>query len=481
MNTPIIFPQTIENEPVKQPVPFEKNIAPTAWPSAALPDGMREAADAIAKYVDAPLPLAGFAVIAAVSHIAQRIADAMSATHRAMPCSLFILSLADSGDRKSECFRIATDPTRRREEKLRKQHQKECEQIRKQSIEQKTNRQAEKVLEETPSDPRTLYTEATLESIARDFVSGSRPALSQSTDEGCQFFGSYSMKAETKTHAIGTLIKLFDGGGIERNRVSQDSDKQFRYGIRFGIFLSAQKIAVDESLKDPLLKGQGLLPRFLFSAPDSLAGTRLLSKEKLSEKAHDDPAIKAYWKTLEKMDGETWRTDEHGSLDIRIIGLSEDALELWIEKYNEIEIQLGKNGDLTDIKPFASRAGELARRVATVFAIWRHYYSDTLTLEVDELDMARAWALVGYSLNEWKRQFGCVLSPVERDAKALLEWMQKVRVEKSWDYFSRSRIGQYCPSQLRSDLDRRNAAITELISRHWLTDIDGDLYLMSPA
>jgi hypothetical protein len=470
--------------PTGLPIPFERTLPPTEWPAAALPDGMREAAEAIAKFVDAPLPLAGFAVVAAVSHIAQRIADAQSPTNRAMPCSLYILSLADSGDRKSECYRIATQPIRKREIEQRQQHQKQCEKIKREALDEKNERSAaKKVMDETPPDPRTLYTEGTLESIARDFVNGSRPALSLSTDEGGQFFGGHSMKSETRANAIGTLIKLFDGGGIERNRVSQDSNKQFRYGIRFGVFLSAQAIAVHESLNDPLLKGQGLLPRFLFSAPASLAGTRFVDKEKLLSTASNSTDIYFYWDTLERMDKEALAQDEFGALDLPEVPLDDDALELWIQEYNEVERQLGKNGEMVDIKPFASRAGELARRLATVFAIWRHYYHHLNecpeTPRISERGMAMAWALTKYSLSEWKRQFGCVLSPVEKDAKALLEWMQKVQSDKQMSGFYLSYIAQHCPNQLRKDLDRRNAAIAELINRRWLIDRDIDLHLVS--
>ena len=106
--------------------------------------------------------------------------------------------------------------------------------------------------------------------------------------------GGYSLKAETRAASLGMLTRLFDGGGVQRDRVG-DGQSGFRYGVRFGLFLSAQPIVLRESLADPVLREQGFLPRFLYAAPQSLAGGRFLDASDLSRRASDDARIVDYW------------------------------------------------------------------------------------------------------------------------------------------------------------------------------------------
>jgi hypothetical protein len=152
-------------------------------------------------------------------------------------------------------------------------------------------------------------------------------------------------------------------------------------------------------------------------------------------------------------------------------------LDIWIATYNQLEKQMDDGAALSGIRPFVSRAGELARRLATVFAIWRHYHEGTESLAVDGTDMKRACLLVEYSLKEWNRQQGGVaLTPVEQDAYSLLKFMQKEPAR--WQGVVRSKIAQYGPGFLRNDIERRNAAIDELFRRYWLIDMDEGICLM---
>jgi hypothetical protein len=107
-----------------------------------------------------------------------------------------------------------------------------------------------------------------------------------------------------------------------------------------------------------------------------------------------------------------------------------------------------------------------------VFAAWRYCErgSDVKDATVTGSDMRCAVALVRYSLAEWRRHSaGAVLSPVERDARELLEWLHR----KGWKTFTRMKLGQHCPNVLRKDTGRRNAAVEELQRRHWLFELAG--------
>ncbi len=437
------------------PEPFIKATQPTPWPDDCLPPGMAEAVKAIAEHVQAPVALAGMAVLGAVSHIAMRLVDAQHPKKGAMPASLFILTALESGGRKSECFSTATDPITKQERVIREAYKARLKDYVNSTL-------------DAPSDPRAIFTNTTIQKIEQVFVNGSAPALSLSTDEGGALLGGHSLKSETRPASLGTLTRLFDGAGVQRDRVGE-GQSGFRYGVRFGLFLSAQPIVLADALADPMLRGQGFLPRFLYAAPASLAGMRLHDENTLSRKAAEDVRIIAYWNTLKRMCERTANVDAHGGLVLPMVALDDDAVAAWLALYNETEVQQGIDGDYELLGAFASRAGELAARVAAVFAAWSCCENDREMSEaiVTGDDMNSAVALVRFSLSEWHRQAsGSALSIAERDAYDLLEFLHR----KGWETTTRVQIGQHCRNALRKDTKRRNAAVAELLRRGWLIE-----------
>lgn len=460
-----------EAEPIQlvPPEPFERDTEPTPWPDDCLPGLMQQAAAAIAEHVQVPTALAGFAVLSAVAHVAQRITDAEIPQVGRKPCSLFLLSLADSGDRKSSAFDAASRPVAQMETEARQRHKQKADEITKQAAAAKKSEQ-ESILSGTPRDPRTIYVESTLPRIMSDMVKGSRPALSWSTDEGAQFFSGHTLKSDTRAEAMGTLTRLYDGKGVDRDRVGQESASGVRYNVRFGVFLSAQHAAVAPSLHDPLLRGQGLLPRFLLAAPASIAGRRFMTDKNITRCLDADRRISQYWQVLQRMNDQPEQTDEHGGLDLPVATLTPEAARVWMDFYNTTEARLDPyTGDLTEgLKPFGSRAAENAARVAAVFAAWRYFEAGEDSLTVTGDDMRRACRLVDYSLSEWQRlSERTSLSAAERDALLLLQFLQRDSVK--WASFTRQRLAQSGPSQLRKETKRRNTALDDLVQRRWLT------------
>ena len=447
-----------------EPIPFGTETIPTPWPSDCLPESLSQAVEAISDEVQAPIALAAFAVLGGVAHLAMRLTNANHPKIGAMPCSLYLLSQAQSGDRKSACFTLATYPIGKLERDARELHKKDSEQIRCEADAAKGKTEKAEILAQLAPDPRTIYTDGTIQKIESDFVNGSAPALSFSTDEGASLLCGHSLKSDTRAASLGSLTKLFDGGGVQRDRVL-DGQSGFRFDVRFGLFLSAQPIVLQSTLADPMLRGQGFLARFLFSAPRSLAGTRFLDPKRLHSKASDRVEIRAYWDALRNMASAPVSVED-GSLRLDVIAMAPAAQMGWLEFFNETERRQGQDGDLQHLGAFASRAGELAARLAAVFAAYRHYGERCdMGLAVTQDDMQRACRLVGYSLNEWQAQANSSnLSQREIDAKQLLDVLHG----KAWTDTTRQLIAQNAPNKLRKDKDRRNAAIEELIERRWL-------------
>lgn len=239
-----------------EPLPLLPGLTKAApYPVEQLPQTMRAAAKAIAYHVQAPLELAAQCVLGAAVYLAQ---SRINAPHihnpNGMPASMFLLTLADSGDRKSECRRLAFMTIDEAEKNARQNHRSDYEQITS-FAEALKGRERDKYLTEHPlqPDPRTQFGDATFEPIAGAFIRG-LTAASWDTDEGGQMLDGSSLKADTRAATLGGLVKVFDTGTIERTRANGNMEGSgFAYNCRLSIHLLAQPITVAAALNDPLL------------------------------------------------------------------------------------------------------------------------------------------------------------------------------------------------------------------------------------
>jgi hypothetical protein len=458
-----------------EPLPLLPEMEAAApYPIEALPPLMRDAALAIAEHVQAPQALAGQCVVGAAAYLAQTRVNAPH-IHRqdGMPCALFLLTLADSGDRKSECRRLAFKTADEAEEKARTDHRQACAEVtamasglKGKALEQFT---AEHPL---PIDPRTQYADATFERIAGDMIRGTS-AASWDTDEGGQVLGGASLKADTRAATLGGLVKAFDTGAFERTRSHGNLEGSgFAYNRRLSVHLLAQAVTVGAALDDPLLRGQGFLPRFLFASPASIAGTRFLTAEQLDRKAYADPRLQRYWARCEAISATAQAINpETGEVTPPALELSQAAAADWLEFYNEVEGEQSALGRFANLRPFAGRAGEIARRLAAVLACFEGQ------AQIDSDCMCRAAVLVRHSLGEWARYTDSeAVNPKLQQAAALLEWLQ-VNRGTAFDARTLQRDG---PRFVRKSAKQRDQLLAVLMEHHQLLSRDGKQFTINP-
>lgn len=113
-----------EPVPTPEPLPLRRALPPAEpFPLAALGQVLEHAARAIMDRVQCPDAIAAQSVLGAASLAAQAHADVIiPATGHARPLSLFLVTVAASGERKSAADGEALEPLRRREEALRDQY-----------------------------------------------------------------------------------------------------------------------------------------------------------------------------------------------------------------------------------------------------------------------------------------------------------------------------------------------------------------------
>lgn len=118
-----IYPVT-DHEQWPEPEPLEDpGVSEQPYPVDALGSILGGAANAIAEHSQCPLAMAGQAVLVAAAFASQAQIKAWSqANEKGMPVSLFALTLADSGDRKSTADRRAFKPVYEIERELDRQY-----------------------------------------------------------------------------------------------------------------------------------------------------------------------------------------------------------------------------------------------------------------------------------------------------------------------------------------------------------------------
>lgn len=428
----------------------------TPYPIHALPPLAKEAVLAIAEYVQAPIAMAAQCVIGAMSHIAQAHVNAPHPFNaQGEPCSLYLLTEGQSGSRKSTSRNMADKAIIQHERKQYEQYRRDLEQWKSgQASLNKKDREAYCAENPPPHDPSTLYSDITLESIAGLYVDGVLNNASIASDEAGQFFGGYTMKGDTRTQAIGGYAKLFDDGFVERTRSKSNLNGSGRaYDVRLTFNLQGQHEVLADALKDPVLRGQGFLPRFILTIPENLAGTRLQDAIYQNKNANMDHRLIAYWTRCEYLLDDCPRpyADQELYNGRYVIPMNEQAREIDLAFYNMFEELQGKGKRYEYLQAFASRASQLARRLATVFAYFQGLQW------IDASTLKGACEVVKHSLNEWA-MYADIEVKAESDAEKLIKWLIRKCVDQKTDRILYSNVQTSCPRPMS-----KNSKVLEVV------------------
>ncbi|MGQ1594482.1 DUF3987 domain-containing protein [Acinetobacter baumannii] len=436
------------------------------YPIQALPPLARDAVIAIAEHVQAPIAMTAQCVIGALSHIAQAHVNAPHPFNaHGEPCSLFLLTEGQSGSRKSTSRNLADQAIIKHERKQYEAYRQDLEQWKSGQVGlPKKDREAYCAENPPPNDPSTLYSDITLESIAGLFIDGVLNNASIASDEAGQFFGGHSMKADTRNQALGGYAKLFDDGFVERTRSKSNLNGSGRaYDVRLTFNLQGQHEVLAEALKDPVLRGQGFLPRFILTIPENLAGTRLQDAIYRNKNASTDHRLIAYWTRCEYLLGDCPHAKAEQELHNGryVLPMNDEAREIDQEFYNMFEALQGKGKCYEYLQAFASRASQLARRLATVFA-----YFEGLQW-IDAKTLKGACEVVKHSLNEWA-MYADIEVKTETEAERLIKWIAKKCHDQKTDRIAYSNVQTSCPRPMQKNKNLLEMVIQQLIDSNYI-------------
>ena len=455
-----------------EPLPLTAKIEFEPYPIDSLPSVIRHAVSEVVGFVKAPEAMVAMSAISALSLASQGLADVKRADKLQGPISLFTMTIANSGERKSTCDGFFTKAIREYEKEQAelvkpdiKNYKADMDsweskrngikdKIRQHSKESKPTqaldtflRELEHQRPEPPRVPRLLRADITPEQLGY-VLAKEWPSCGVVSSEAGIVFGSHGMGKESVMRNLGLLNVLWDGGEFSCDRRTTESF--IVRGARFSMGLQIQ----EETLRDffsksgALARGTGFLARFLIAWPQSTQGMR-----PFTEAPPYWPHLASFNRRIAALLAMPLPIGSNGVLEPTVMSLSPGAKQAWVRYHDAVESELSAIGEFYDVRDVASKSADNAVRLAGLFEMLEGWGNTISESAFESASVIAAW-----HLQESRRFFGeLALSPELHDAVRLE--CQLLEFAKSVGTVTTRYAQQYGPIR---DKTRREAALKEL-------------------
>lgn len=476
-----------------------EEFPPTPFPVDLLPSVLRRFAEETAKQIEVPIDLPCMSILGACSTALAGKVDIEVQPGHIEGLNLFLLTGANTGERKTPVYNSAFGPIMSYEKaqadlikplneqakahrdsliKRLNKRQQEFSAVRKEDEHLERANGAAKpggaglqkdiaalILEiesvKVPVIPRLLVGDVTIEKLAVMLGEhGGRLCLA--SDEAT-FLENISGKYSNGRSSFEAVLQGYSGSQIRVDRKSAESPPVFVPRPRLVIALSVQPSVVAGLARDESMRSKGLIGRFLYALPGTMVGARPFAGYVMPASVSADygALITRLCNLAPPLDSE----------DIPRISMSREAWRDWRAFNVSLEDRLKGSGDLIELVDWGSKhAGNLARLAGLL-----HCVEQGPKGEVSKETMERALAMSPYFVEHAKRAYGSMsFSEPEQDALYILSWMARTGRES----FSVKELVQKGPRCLRGDRKRRLVALELLMERGELVE-DGLRWMIS--
>jgi putative DNA primase/helicase len=446
------------------PQPLVAKVEPELYPLDALPDTIRAAVIEVQAFTKAPIPMVASSALAALSLAIQPHADVQRAEKLTGPVGLFLLTIADSGERKSTCDSFFTSAIRdyeAQQAEVAKPAIKDYEaakgawaarqtgvrdKIKALAKAEKPTSALERVLRELEDDkpeaprvPKLLRGDDTPENLAW-VLSREWPSAGVLSSEAGIVLGAHGMGRDSIMRNLGLLNILWDGGVLSIGRRTSESFTV--RGARLTVALQVQEATLRSFFdrSGGLARGTGFLARFLVAWPESTQGFRPFTDPPASW-----PALATFNRRIAAIMDQPAPVDDDGALTPPMLSLTPEAKAAWIEYHNAIEVELRSGGELFDVKDVASKSADNAARLAALFQTFEGAGG---AIGADAFESASR--IAAWHLNESRRFFGELALPVELANAARLDaWLIEYCKRERTHIVPRREVQRCGPNGLR--------------------------------
>lgn len=462
------------------PEPLTTPLDPLPYPVDALPPLLREAVMEVQAFVQAPAALVACSALSTLSVAAQGLVNVRRDAQLVGPVSLYVLAVAESGERKTTCDRILSAALREWERDrtsaaapeqaahasatavLQAKRDGLLEAIRRKRRDGHDTAEDEAAMHELAHDtpqaapvPRLLYADATPEALSHALASGWPSGAVMSAEAGA-VFGAHGMGYETIMRNLALLNMLWDGGEIAVDRRSKPSFRLCDRRLTFGLMVQPEALRGFLERAGTLPRGSGFIARFLIAWPESTQGTRSYRPAPASM-----PGVERFDLRIRELLDTPLTTHADGGLQPIELALAPPAHAAWVQSHDHIERALAAGGDFADIRDVAAKAAENVARLAALFHMLAHGPGG----EVDAEAVHAAVTIIGWHLHEARRLLSELDTQTDLSAAIRLDaWLIAEARRSSDQRIPTSRVYQFGPGRVR-DAKAMKTALATLTER----------------
>jgi putative DNA primase/helicase len=267
---------------------------------------------------------------------------------------------------------------------------------------------------EPPRIPRLILGDETPENLAYTLAKN-WPSAGVVSSEAGVVFGAHGMGKDSVMRNMALLNVLWDGGSLSIGRRTSESFTV--KGARLTIALQTQEATLraffDKS--GGLARGTGFLARFLVAWPESTQGFR-----PFTDPPDTWPRLAVFHRRIAEILNTPAPLTEQSSLEPTMLAFTPSAKAAWIAFHDALEVELRSGGELYDVRDVASKTADNAARLAALFHVFTHGMNGAV--DVDSFEGASQ--IAAWHLSEARRFFGELALPVELANAARLDaWL----------------------------------------------------------
>ena len=443
------------------------------FPVDAFPQIIRNAIYEVEQHTQAPQALIAASALGVISLACQNRIDVCRLKNLRGPVSLFLLTLAESGERKSTVDKLLMEPLYQLEENLFEKYTHDLTvwrndeaifNIEKKSLMSKlkseirrnkdhlpTNEKLKALLASHPKSPvrfKQIFSDATPAAI-KDYLCGYWRSVGIMSDEAGTIFNGYTL------NELPFINKMWDGAMFPVERKSEP-EKLIR-DARMTLSLMVQPDIFKGYIKrkGDMAKGIGFFARCLICQPGSTQGNRQITSPVVSTEY-----LPIFHQRLMKIVNESIAgNNENDRLCLRF---TVEAEKRWIAFSNNVEYEMGILGRLSNFKDYASKMAENMARIAALLHHFNGDEGDISLLTVEAAVEISTWYVREYvRLFSKPQEFTLAIS----EADELYWWINNycIRLKASW--ITKNTVLQYGPNKFRNR-SKANELLNTLYSQN---------------
>lgn len=471
--SPDIYNASQANLPALQYSPVKKASEP--YPVQQFPPVLRNVIQALHNNTQIPVELIGNVVLAATSLTCQSLIEIIQPhTNMPEPCSLYLMTIAESGEGKTTinkqvmkpCYTFAAELIQQYEQQVVDYKQEfNLWKIRQQALESNLRQAIKKNYsgenEETeirkhaqneplrPARPNFIYEDTSLKALIEGL--NEHPEAGFISDEAITFFKSYLKNNP------GLLNKAWDGEMFDFRRADGEI-YQITPRLTFSL-MSQPGVFMDYINKHGVsARASGFLSRFLFSWVESSIGSRQATHDKM-DADHD---LNIFHQRLKELLQLNKLLLNNSTSSKKQLTLEDGALACWKNNRAEIEKKIAPHGEWEHIRDIASKASANILRIAAVMQLFYDENSETISTGAIQCAI---------NLMEWHlNQASAIFYPMseryqfEQDVRELFSWIKNRVNQNNGLPILKNDIEKYGPHRLRR-MEKLTPVLNQLISQ----------------